>query len=170
MQTRDRARAGTLILGLPRGAIGAWLAVAASLALAFGLGTRFPSDDRANDVAAAAIAKAHTAPLTGDVEPASLADEPAGGGAAMEYVTLRPTDDGDDASSEFQLAVVSDADGERLAAEQSAAASRLVDELSKAGLEVTRQQRLWPVNLSDGRQLIVPVDEFDIRDPLVGQF
>ena len=88
----------------------------------------------------------------------------------MEYVTLRPTDDGDDASSEFQLAVVSDADGERLAAEQSAAASRLVDELSKAGLEVTRQQRLWPVNLSDGRQLIVPVDEFDIRDPLVGQF
>ena len=82
---------------------------------------------------------------------------------------MRPAD-GDDASGEFQLPIINDSEGEEWAAEQSAAAEQFVEQLSNAGLTVTRQQRLWPVDLSDGRRLIVPVEEFDIRDPDLRQF
>jgi hypothetical protein len=46
----------------------------------------------------------------------------------------------------------------------------LVDQLERDGLKVTRERRLWPLELADGRRLLVPVEEVDIRDPQVVQF
>ena len=45
-----------------------------------------------------------------------------------------------------------------------------MQELQLAGLEVTRPERLVPVELSDGRRLLVPIEEIDIRQPEFAQF
>ena len=155
--------------------LGSWLAVAASLVAAFGLGTWFHASNAPREMAQATKEDGSIATSSDDAaEPARAgADKDAdkdADGLPLEYVTLRPADGDDDASGEFQLPIINDSEGEEWAAEQSAAAEQFVEQLSNAGLTVTRQQRLWPVDLSDGRRLIVPVEEFDIRDPDLRQF
>ena len=54
--------------------------------------------------------------------------------------------------------------------EETAFATQLLAELEESGYEVKRQQRLLPVELTDGRRLIVPVEDIDIRDPKVVQY
>jgi hypothetical protein len=41
----------------------------------------------------------------------------------------------------------------------------LIERLRAAGYDVVRRQRLYPVELSDGRRLVVPVEQVEIRDP-----
>ena len=43
-------------------------------------------------------------------------------------------------------------------------------ELEEAGWKVKRERRLVPVELSDGRRMIVPIEEVDLLVPEVAQF
>ncbi len=149
--------------------LGAWLALAASLAVGFGLGTRFDVSSGRQELAQSPGAETQAGGPHDSVQQAASDDtDDEGDRVPLEYVTLRPAD-GDDDAREIELPVINNAEGEQWAAEQSAAANHFVEELSNAGLEVTRKQRLWPVDLSDGRRLIVPVEELDVRDPELRQ-
>ncbi len=167
-----------------RASWGAWLAIAAALFVAFGVGTRFPLTspvaerqdagpagsfvtdvpDNSPEVATQEAESPEAA--TRNVAQADSSDD-----ELVETVTLAPVDGGD-AGQEFQVAVVKDdaTDQQWAAVEQSGVASRLLEQLEKAGLKVTRQQRFWPVDLADGRRLVVPVDEVDVSDPASVQY
>jgi hypothetical protein len=167
-----------------RASWGAWLAIAAALFVAFGVGMRFPLTSRLgdrDDAAATNMAQGEPASRPGAIEAVGKT-EPATSSLAgaqsntaddelVETVTLAPVDGGD-AGQEFQVAVVKDdaTDQQWAEVEQSGVASRLLEQLEKAGLKVTRQQRFWPVDLADGRRLVVPVDEVDVSDPASVQY
>jgi hypothetical protein len=81
-----------------------------------------------------------------------------------DMVTLS-VDGDENGNIELPVAVASSDDPQWLDELDSDAPSGLFDQLKAAGLEVVRRQRLFPVNLSDGRQLVVPVEQVDIRRP-----
>jgi hypothetical protein len=154
---------------LSTGYLGAMLAVAASLLLAFGLGTRYPGVGRGGDSRGALVAnqvdastkKSATAAIDPQAELASAADAP------LRSLTLKPT--GDDSGEPIELPLIeSDADGAIAAsARPSALSGSLTSQFEKDGFVVDRQQRLWPVDLPDGRRVLVPVEEVDIRTPQI---
>ena len=57
-----------------------------------------------------------------------------------------------------------------LADEESPLSSALVTQLEEEGYRVTRQRHWLPVSLSDGRRMVVPVEQVDIQQPDVAQF
>jgi hypothetical protein len=63
------------------------------------------------------------------------------------------------------VAVASADDDHWLDELESDAPGGLFEQLKAAGLDVVRRQRLFPVDLSDGRRLVVPVEQVDIRRP-----
>jgi hypothetical protein len=156
------------------GSLGTILAIAASLLVAFGIGTRFPSFADDGTGRSALVAKQNDA-----------GNEQAGGtpakessqhdsrpelnetAAPLQTLTLQPT--GDDHGEPIELPLIeSDADGVIAASAQpSALSGSLISQFEKDGFVVDRQQRLWPVDLPDGRRVLVPVEEVDIRSPLV---
>jgi hypothetical protein len=142
---------------------GTLLAVAASLFVAFGLGTRFPADRSASmrPTLAAATPSLET--------PAEDFPEDLDG-SLLETITLAPADD--DGLPALQLSVVKEgtSDEDWASAESFRVSDQLSEDFAGAGLEVTRQQRLWPLTLADGRSLVVPVEEVDIRDPDLNQY
>jgi hypothetical protein len=157
---------------------GSCLAVAASLIVAFGLGTRFPQAPQ--DARNAEVAEPNRGPLRreattelaqldpdslGEFDPDSLDQSP------WETLTLAPAD-AEDGSQQIEIPVVREGtnDEQWAAIEQSASPAQLLRELEKTGLQVIRQQRLWPVDLADGRRLIVPIEEVDVRDPEVVRY
>jgi hypothetical protein len=154
---------------LGTGYLGAMLAIAASLLLAFGLGTRYPSVGGESDSRGALVANQsdsntkESATAGNDTRPelASTADAP------LRTLTLKPT--GDDSGEPIELPLIeSDADGAIAAsARPSALSGSLTSQFEKDGFVVDRQQRLWPVDLPDGRRVLVPVEEVDIRTPQV---
>jgi hypothetical protein len=145
---------------------GMCLAIAASLLVAFGLGVRYQSAGplpQANNVA-------DSTPQFDDAdEQAQLAqsdwaeDESDAEGGETIALTLA---EGDDGEREIQLPVTNaDDDEQEWALDESALPARLLRSLQQAGLEVNRQQRYMPIDLSDGRRLIVPIEEIEIHDP-----
>jgi DNA-binding transcriptional ArsR family regulator len=174
--------------GLRRRSLWGWgLAIAAGLLVAFSLGTRFPVDKTLDD---AALARQEAA--IGDVAPTldvpsldepwdsrALADNETEVDDGLPWETLTLASEDGSKDDAFQLRVLNaDADGGTSAASdqalvaqvQSAISSRLMRELEAAGWEVKRERRLVRVELSDGRRMIVPVDEVDISYPEVAQF
>lgn len=173
----DRKPVGTTRLGwMP------WLAVAASLLVAFALGTQLRrgplvgtseplvtqrdavhpepqqelaandrgNNNRGNEATAPDLASPTSAQPESSDFPRTL--------------TLKPLDGDEDRTIELPI-VDSDA---LLADNDDAALSQsLLQQFERDGFRVKRQQRYWPVELPDGRQVVVPVEEVSIRAPEV---
>ncbi len=156
------------------------LAVAASILVAFALGTQFAS--LRQEAAPALLAKApqpQAAVQPDDLETSLDPDDPLAEQPGWETLllsgtanaggdpdlTLRVTaaDDGDEQWLADAGSLFSDNDGDPVSAE-------ILRQLQLAGLEVTRQQRWMPVDLSDGRRMVVPIEEFEIHSPEVIQY
>jgi len=143
-----------------------WFAIAASLVVAFGLGRGFPAashiqapDDRiANGIVGVSIAEQSTASAVADADPL---DEEEGG---WETLTLAANGDEGDENT-FQLLVSNGEQDDPDLDEPSVVSAHLLSVLEQAGWEVKRQQRLLPVDLSDGRRVVVPIEEVDARHP-----
>ncbi|MGD9720033.1 MAG: hypothetical protein AB7O59_02320 [Pirellulales bacterium] len=170
------------------------LAMAAGLFLAFGLGTRFstsapsianvqpaPQPASASPTAlvsgATATGPEDNSPVGADPEP-TVAAAKAGKSSPWQTLTLAQADESGnvDPNSKFEVRVRDSADGEKidlekmLAGETSTLPAALVDQLEQEGWKVTRQRRLLPVALSDGRQMVVPVEQVDVHRPDSVQF
>ena len=145
------------------------LAVAASVVLAFGLGTRF-STSGSSTTEAPGTPIATQQPVASEAQVASAPESAADDPEMLDplddellSVTLALTD-GDEADSiELPVAAAGDDPQEWLDDLDNELPSGLLDRLREAGVEVVRRQRLYPVELSDGRRLIVPVEQVDIR-------
>ncbi|MEX0678772.1 MAG: hypothetical protein WD063_16965 [Pirellulales bacterium] len=167
-----------------RGAfLGGALAIAASLAVAFVLGTRFPTTHSdiplaTNEQSAPKGPQAHTVARPDSLPtPVDLAveqveqDDPAGATGDTPWQTLTLTPVGGTGSGEpIQLRVVESDDAGQLFAERSSLSSQLTGRLEQEGWEVNRRRRLLPIDLSDGRQVVVPIEEVDLHRPQVVQF
>jgi hypothetical protein len=161
---------------------GACLAIAASLLVAFALGTKYPG-------AGEPLQANHSPAPAGEtemelVQNESVRDEnrdevaendrqwaePASAGQDPQTITLAVAD-GDESEQEIQLPVsnASENDGswDTVA---SAIPAELLRNLEQAGLRVRRQQRFMPIELSDGRRLVVPIEEIEIHDPQLVQY
>jgi hypothetical protein len=139
------------------------LAIAASLLVAFGLGTRFAPPQQ---VAIEQVAPATTSiNLAGGSEP-EAAPQVAEESPKWETLTLAATD-GVDPADQFQLRVLDSSEPEEgwSLDEQSELPANLQSLLEASGLQVERQRRLLPIDLSDGRRMVVPVEEISIRNP-----
>ena len=160
--------------------LGAILAIAASLLVAFGIGTRFPSFANDDDGGGALVAKQNAASVErqagtldseSPMQPSAISDSQPElvdtAAEPLQTLTLKPI--GDDGGEPIELPLIeSDADGAIAAsARPSALSGSLISEFEKDGFVVDRQQRLWPVDLPDGRRVLVPVEEVDIRSPQV---
>ena len=149
---------------------GMCLAVAASLMLAFGLGTRFTASPSAAPSTIATVTPAAATPAAAtDSQAASFSpdlDESLAGDELNDPEIVTLALDGEDAGKiELPVAVASSNDAQWLDELESDAPSGLFEKLKAAGLEVVRRQRLFPVDLSDGRRLVVPVEQVNIRWP-----
>ncbi|MEX2114553.1 MAG: hypothetical protein WD845_15265 [Pirellulales bacterium] len=177
---------------------GACLAIAGSLLVAFGLGTRYTNEapnvahvSTAGDsnLGGAGTSTSVAAPTT--VEPANsiasaaqptVDSDPSAANAtgepsAWETLTLSTVDEAGSADPDHQFEVrVRDADADAasldalLASGESTLPAALVEQLQQDGWEVTSRRQLMPVSLSDGRQMVVPVEQVDFRRPDVAQF
>ena len=141
---------------------GMCLAIAASLLVAFGLGVRYQS-------AGQPLLANNSAPQSDESGPVQLAQtdwtDAQGDDQDEETIALTLADE-DDGEREIQLPVTHATDGDQVWAEnESALPARLLRSLRQSGLEVNRQQRYMPIDLSDGRRLIVPIEEIEIHDP-----
>jgi hypothetical protein len=195
--TAQNAPRGASVAPNRRGAFwGSLLAIAASLLVAFGLGTRFgnssqpqlaeaapetrPVAPAADHVAATNPAAAPNATETNLPDPAASSELPLEATSeepVWETLTLAMSDDAGqiDPQSKIQVrardADNSDLDLEKLLADEtSPLSSALVTQLEDEGYRVTRQRHWLPVSLSDGRRMVVPVEQVDIQQPDVAQF
>lgn len=162
--------------GRGRGAFwGACLAVAASLLVAFSLGTRFPGDRIATpatpetQLAATPLVK-NTIPELSPAateSPETIAD--ALPESAWQTVKLTLGNGSESEEIEVPVVVATSQDETWPTETESALSASLFEKLRAAGLEVVRRQRLVPVEMSDGRRLVVPVEQVDIRSPDLAQ-
>ena len=83
----------------------------------------------------------------------------------LHSVTLAITGGDDSDSIELPVAVADEDAEQWLDDLENTVPAVLIERLRDAGFEVVRRQRLYPVELSDGRRLVVPVEQVDIRDP-----
>jgi hypothetical protein len=196
---RDGALA---LLGKNRRAFwGLCLSLAASLLVAFGLGTRFPTVGRhqlttapagsdAGSNPPAALAKSNdNAP--GDTpavaQPETIAHaagnhlEPSDGSeenSPWKTVTLAAADDAGNNNADHQIELrvrddlATDESGveELLSRDQSPLPMALVKQLEQEGWRVSRERHLVPVDLADGRRIIVPIEQVDIHQPELAQY
>jgi hypothetical protein len=144
------------------------LAIAASLLVSFGLGLRFQSAGRlleadnrvpqSDQTTRAPVAEVQFAPQKGDETLVSNDLD------QNDTITLA-LNDGENAEREIRVPV-SEADaGQNWSESESAMPTELLQSLLQAGLEVRRRQQWMPIDLSDGRRLIVPIEEIEIHDP-----
>ncbi|MBI3838753.1 MAG: hypothetical protein HY288_12580 [Planctomycetia bacterium] len=146
---------------------GMCLAIAASLVVAFGLGVKYQS-------AGQPLQANNSLPQSHEPEPGQLAETDwaadEGDGQDGETITLTLAD-GADGEREIRLPVTNAAEGDQeLLESESALPAGLLRSLQQAGLEVNRQHRYMPIDLSDGRRLIVPIEEIEIHDPQIVQY
>jgi hypothetical protein len=160
-QMKATPRAGGGASGL---AWGSWLAVAASLLVAFAIGTRYSIGLSAPGSQNPQITQREHVPIVTSEHPQNEAMP-----AAEAPFTLTLTPLGGDNREAIELPVIeSGAAGEFAAAANRSALSRaLVQRFEQDGFEVNRQQQMWPVDLPDGRRVLVPIEEVDIRSPSV---
>ena len=142
----------------------AWpLALAASVLMAFLMGQQLASrsglapeiaggaTDNATKptVNAEGLARVDTADLANtENTPTSFTWRPFGGEDSIEL----PLVDSDDAAVDA-------------AGRSSAVSGALAQQFQRDGFEVDRQQQFWPVELPDGRSVLVPVEEMHIQSP-----
>ncbi len=144
---------------------GNWLAIAAGLIVAFGLGMRF----QAPGTLAPESLSPTIAQLAEDVSEMDEFDSTHEFDSdAPETLTLAAGDDAD--PFELQVVNASEDDQDFTADQVSAMPADFLLELEQAGLEVTSEKRFWPINLSDGRRLIVPVEQVEIRNSQFVQY
>ncbi len=146
------------------------LAIAASLLVAFGLGVKYQSAGQLLEASNAT----NPAPPADETAQAQLAQtdwaETESDAQGEETITLTLAD-GANEESEIQLPVTSAAeDDSEWVQSESALPVGLLQSLQQAGLEVNRRYRYLPIDLSDGRRLIVPIEEIEIHDPQVAQY
>lgn len=150
---------------------GMLLAMAASFLIAFAAALAWRGGWPERDLAPAAgqLAGAIEQP---SVEPrqdsSGLAQSDSGEPAAVDpygVVTLLVEAGPEGRPSEVQLPVVvsSRLDPEWFAERPFPLPEDVVRALREAGHEVRQERQLWPLRLDDGRQLIVPVDQVDVR-------
>ena len=144
---------------------GKYLAIAAGLIVAFGLGTRFQAPGTLPPGASSA-AVAQAAEDDSDPDVFESADD--FDSDAPETLTLAAGDEAD--PFELQVVNASEDDQDFMADQVSAIPADFLLELKQAGLEVTSEKRLWPIDLSDGRRLIVPVEQIEIRSSQFVQY
>jgi hypothetical protein len=147
---------------------GLGLAIAASVVAAFGLGVKYQS-------AGQQLQASNPAPQSGEAESVPLAQSDWADAQSNDFLDRDPLDeetialtlaDDDDGEREIQLPVTQATEEDQAWAEsESALPAGLLRSLQQAGLEVNRQQRYLPIDLSDGRRLIVPIEEIEIHDP-----
>jgi hypothetical protein len=85
-----------------------------------------------------------------EITPTSFTWRPFGGDDSIEL----PLVDSDDAAVDA-------------AGRSSAVSGALAQQFQRDGFEVDRQQQFWPVELPDGRSVLVPVEEMHIQSPEV---
>lgn len=161
-----------------------WLAIAASLLAAFGLGawvSRHEVDPAATVVRAPSEESTQAAPREHASQrpvaapavprPDVDGDGSDAAGKAWQMLTLTPLD-GDGSEEPLQVRLMDDTvdDPAQLVAGSPPIASALIRGLEQDGWEVDRRQQLVPIELSDGRQVVVPIEEVDLRSPQVVQF
>ena len=145
---------------------GSALAIAASLVVAFALGRQYSPAGPALE----SLAANRKIPL--QEEPAHPgAATPGAADAPWEMVTLTPV--GASGSGEpIRVRVAKDSGDTRSAfgAARSAMSTLFSRSFEKKGWQVNRQEHLVPIDLSDGRRLMVPIEEIDLRSPDNTQF
>jgi hypothetical protein len=133
-----------------------WLATAACVLVAFGIGRSVPRFEQPKPIA-------NQAPREVPDSDLALADEPSWmDDAPWERLTL--AGEGDDLDDPLQLFLARGDEAADLADSQ-AISERFLEQLEQAGWQITREQRLLPVSLSDGRRVVVPIEEVDARHP-----
>lgn len=146
----------------------AWpLTLAASVLVAFLAGQRLT--DRSGlppEIAGGAVKADTSRSAVNDPQALAQADgaDPADTARTLSSFTLRPY--GGDDSIELPL-VESDVAAMNAAGRSSAVSGALAQQFQRDGFEVDRQQQFWPVELPDGRSVLVPVEEMHIQSPEV---
>lgn len=175
------SNAGTGAAGISRRAWwGACLSVAAALLMSFGLGTQFslptsPSSPKVEVASQPAPSQPSTLPsaeapdaVPSPSEIAARETPETAGEQPWTTLTLASTDPAHP-DKQIQVRVLADAQTESTAETDgetwggtSAVPGELLAQLEAAGWQVERKQRLLPVDLSDGRRMVVPVEELDL--------
>jgi hypothetical protein len=158
-----RAQAADTVPLARRGSFwGLCLSVAAGLLVAFGLGTRYAATS--TNVTPSSLQVATEEPgINANVEPNFEAD-PAEVEEPLDMVTLALADgEGEAEHIELPVASAGADESEWLDELESGLSADLLERLRAAGVDVVRSQRLYPVDLSDGRRLVVPVEQVDLR-------
>jgi len=158
---------------------GMCLAVAAALLLSFGLGTQFSPRSESVEIASQPltseppktpdIAPDRRIPVPSEVAPQQVAET----AEEQPWTTLTlASADPAHPDKQIQVRVLSDSQTENATetssdnwTDESAVPSELLAQLEAAGWQVERKQRLLPVDLSDGRRMVVPVEELDLSYP-----
>jgi hypothetical protein len=143
------------------------LAVAASLLLAFALGTWIPSSEpNATSVAdRPAVASDQRQPPSGEID----THQPEEANGNTSWLTLEPVS-GSDEPIHVPLVDDSVENPAEFFSDRAPIAPSLTRGLEQDGWEVDRRQRLLPIQLSDGRQVVVPVEEVELRSPNLVSF
>jgi hypothetical protein len=137
------------------------LAVAASFGFAFALGAWYRSSD-GPITAPGAGAVSIVDPSTSD--PSSNVAAAAADNIPEDYVTLLVDGVADGESNQMQLPVRAwgDVAANSFAQQPMAIPDSLIEEIEQAGHTVRQRRQLVPVDLQDGRRMIVPMDEVQI--------
>ena len=172
---------------------GACLAMAASLLVAFGLGTRYSNSGQPQIASSEAPTSVANQPATAiavvdATDPDQLANSDEGDWqeepvseavdeTSWETVTLALADDAATAGADdkFEVRVrdleAGDADlSDLIGGEPSSLTAALLEQLEQEGWKITRERHLVPVNLSDGRRMVVPVEQVDFHSPDSARF
>lgn len=132
------------------------LAVAASFGVAFALGTWYRSNDGGTVNVVVDGAGLQTVPDQG----ARLAGDPSA--TPNNYVTLVVDGVADGESNQVRLPVRDWSHVQEIAQQPAAIPESLVEQIEQSGHAVRQQRQLVPVDLQDGRRMIVPMDEVRI--------
>ncbi|MDZ4780159.1 MAG: hypothetical protein SGJ19_07905 [Planctomycetia bacterium] len=141
-----------------RSSWGNLLAVAASFGVAFALGAWYRSQDGDKLKLVVDGTGSRSAP---DPDASVVSDAPAD---PNSYVTLLVDGVADGESNQMQLPVRAwgDIAADSFAQQPMAIPDSLVEEIEQAGHTVRQRRQLVPVDLQDGRRMIVPMDEVQI--------
>jgi hypothetical protein len=77
-------------------------------------------------------------------------------------LTLAGQSPADDQNVEIPLMRAAGIDPEWLERQESAIPGEVLDAWHKAGHVVTRHEELWPIDLGDGRQMLLPVEQVEV--------
>lgn len=138
---------------------GTMLAMAASVVLAFTLGLKIREAERAGEIPARQPTLNVVDNQTSTNPTASLSGRPEQGQASARLAVGGSSADG------IQVPVVAgdQLDGGWLLSQPSAVPEEVRRALERMGHRVEQQRRLVPYRLGDGRRVVVPVDQVEVR-------